>query len=133
MIQQLGNVNKLCSCLLWSRPWRGTQGWAEPQGGQCQQGAPSLPPGLAGCAYRLTGVTFGFCSTHTIGLGLIALCRELQLSKQKMPCPVLMEHIIPRPTPSSRPLQLLCRSVLPIKQLVNEKTLLSRGDLRVLL
>lgn len=44
-----------------------------------------------------------------------------------------MEHIILRPKPSSRPLQLLCRSVLPIKQLANEKTLLPEGHPGVLL
>ena len=90
---------------------------------------PPSHQGRAGCAYSLTGVTFGFCDTHSAGPGLMALCRELQLSKQKMPCPVLMERIILRPEPSSRPLQLLCRSVLPIKQLANEKTLLPEGGL----
>lgn len=92
-------------------------------------GCPPSHQGRAGCAYSLTGVTFAFCNTHAVGPALMALCRELQLSKQKMPCPVLMEHIILRPKPSSRPLQLLCRSVLPIKQLANEKTLLPWGGL----
>lgn len=129
MIQQLGNVNKLCNCLLRSKPWRGLQDWAKLGEGHASRMPPPSHQGRAGYAYSLTGVTFGFCSTHTTGLGLMALCRELQLSKQKMPCPVLMEHIIMRPKPSSRPLQLLCRSVLPIKQLANEKTLLPRGGL----
>lgn len=124
MIQQLGNVNKLCNCLLWSKPWKGRSGWAKFGEGNASRMLPPSHQGRASCAYSLAGVTFGFCSTSAVGLGLMALCRVLQLSKQKMPCPVLMEHIIPRPQPSSRPLQLLCRSVLPIKQLANEKTLL---------
>lgn len=108
---------------------KGPTGLAQLREGNASRMSPPSHQGRAGYAYSLTGVTFGFCSTHTIGLGLMALCRELQLSKQKMPCPVLMEHIIMRPKPSCRPLQLLCRSVLPIKQLANEKTLLPRGGL----
>lgn len=124
MIQQLGNVNKFCNCLLCSKPWRGPLGWAKFGEGNASRMLPPSFQGRASCAYSLTGLTFGFCSRSTVGLGLMALCRVLQLSKQKMSCPTLMEHIILRPQPSSRPLQLLCRSVLPIKQLANEKTLL---------
>lgn len=84
MIQQLGNVNKLCNCLLWSK--REAHRAGPSPGRAVPAGCPlHLPPhwGRAGCTYRLTGVTFGFCSTHAVGPGLMALCRELQLSKQE--------------------------------------------------
>lgn len=45
MIQQLGNVNKLCNCLLWSKLWKEPLGLAKLQEGWCQQDAPSHPPG----------------------------------------------------------------------------------------
>lgn len=125
MIQQLGNANKLCNCLFWSGPWRGPQGWTELAEGHASKDTSSLPAGQSWlCLQPDWRDLWLLRHTHAAGPGLMALCRELQLSKQKMPCPVLMERIILRPEPSSRPLQLLCRSVLPIKQLANEKTLL---------
>lgn len=86
MIQQLGNVNKLCKCLLWSKP-RAPGDRAKLREGDASRMPLPYYSGKAGCAYSPTGVTFGFCNTHAVGLGLMALCKELQLSKQKMPCP----------------------------------------------
>lgn len=130
MIQQLGNVNNWWNCLLWSKPWRGPRDWAKLQGRQCQQDAP-LPwtRGRGWLHQQMTSVTFGFCSAHTFGLGLMALCRELQLSKQKnaLPCSNGSHYSKAQAFIWAPAAALQVR--LPIKQLANEKTLLPGGGL----